>query len=390
MDSTVASLGARSVVAITGGGLAVLIGFVGFARLMVSALQADLERRGARYRLRLIGPPLLVVAGGAVLLSVAIVSPLRALKTELALATRVQSHLVGLAQIEADQAAANKNLLTRITQIQEENLNLMRALNVSSATNAAYLPRIARQQAELFTQTLLEDPQHRDPKRLGRSNLKMTSQNGEDGIIAEIFHRIGTTNRSFVEFGASSGDENNTACLLRQGWGGLWMDADAPAVEAVKTKTFRREVESGQLTVLETFITAENIEDLFRQGKVPEEFDLLSIDIDRNDYYIWEKITHYRPRVVIVEYNAGIPPTTSWVVPYDPKAFGFNSFGNGNGASLKALEELGAKKGYSLVGCDLCGVNAFFVRNDLLGDHFAAPYTAENHYEPFRYMFLGR
>jgi hypothetical protein len=74
----------------------------------------------------------------------------------------------------------------------------------------------------------------------------------------------------------------------------------------------------------------------------------------------------------------------SWVVPYDPKAWGWNTFGNGNGASLKALEELGAKKGYNLVGCDLCGVNAFFVRNDLLKDRFAAPYTAENHYEPFR------
>ena len=95
-----------------------------------------------------------------------------------------------------------------------------------------------------------------------------------------------------------------------------------------------------------------------------------------------------RPRVVIVEYNAGLPPTYSWKIPYDPKAYGFNPMGNGNGASLKALEELGAEKGYSLVGCTLTGVNAFFVRNDLLGDHFAAPYTAENHYEPFRFRYL--
>src|SRR5215469_12827924 len=94
----------------------------------------------------------------------------------------------------------------------------------------------------------------------------------------------------------------------------------------------------------------------------------------------------------LIEYNAVVPPTMSWVVPYDPKAFGFAKFGDlpHNGASLKALEELGAKKGYSLVGCDLCGVNAFFVRNDLLGDYFAAPYTAENHYEPFRFnYFMG-
>jgi len=121
-----------------------------------------------------------------------------------------------------------------------------------------------------------------------------------------------------------------------------------------------------------------------RSLEVPEEFDLLSVDIDRNDYHVWEKITHYRPRVVVIEYNSGVPPSMSWVVPYEAKAFGLSSFGTGNGASLKALEELGAKKGYSLVGCELCGVNCFFVRNDLIADRFAVPYTAENHFEPPR------
>ena len=83
------------------------------------------------------------------------------------------------------------------------------------------------------------------------------------------------------------------------------------------------------MTILESFITAENIEDLFRKGKVPEEPDLLSIDIDRNDYHIWEKITHYHPRVVIVEYEAAFGPRISWVVPYDPNAYGWTEFGNG-------------------------------------------------------------
>ncbi len=73
----------------------------------------------------------------------------------------------------------------------------------------------------------------------------------------------------------------------------------------------------------------------------------------------------------------------SWVIPYDPKGMWDGT--SHTGASLKALGELGARKGYSLVGCNISGVNAFFVRDDLLGDHFAAPYTAENHYEPSRY-----
>jgi hypothetical protein len=372
----VTSLGTSSAAAIAGGGLTMLLGLIGFTRLLTSARQTDLDPRSAQYRLRQIGAPLLVAVGGTVLLVVGIVAPLKALKTAMVRATGLQGR--GDATI--------KNQLTRMTQLQEENLNLMRTLNT---TSTVFLQRIARQQSEMFTQALLDDPKHRDAKRICQSNLKMTSQNGEDGIIADIFRRIGTTNRYFVEFGASDGSENNTVCLLRQGWSGLWMDADTASVATAKT-TFRREIEDGNLTVLETFITAENIEDLFEQGKVPDEFDLLSIDIDRNDYYVWEKITHYRPRVVIIEYNAGIPPTMSWVVPYDPKGFGWTSFGNGNGASLKALEELGAEKGYCLVDCDLCGVNAFFARDDLLDDHFAPPCTAENHYEPFRYPFIMR
>ena len=100
------------------------------------------------------------------------------------------------------------------------------------------------------------------------------------------------------------------------------MDGRRHRAREAARETFRPQIEAGKLTVLETFINAENIEDLFPQGRVPQEFDLLSIDIDRNDYHVWEKITHYGPRVVIVEYNGGIPPTMSWVVPYDPKAFG--------------------------------------------------------------------
>ena len=244
--------------------------------------------------------------------------------------------------------------------------------------------RVIKAQSFQTLREILSQPKYQDPKRLNRYELKVCSQNGEDGIIAEIFRRIGTTNRYFVEFGSSSGIESNTALLLRQGWSGLWIDASASAVKDAR-RLFADRIAGGKLTVLEAFITAENIEDLFRQGKVPEEFDLLSIDIDRNDYYVWEKITRYRPRVVVIEYNAGIPPTMSWVIPYDPKAFGPIPFGSGNGASLKALEELGARKGYRLVGCDICGVNSFFIRDDLVGDHFAAPYTASNHFEPFRF-----
>jgi hypothetical protein len=172
---------------------------------------------------------------------------------------------------------------------------------------------------------------------------------------------------------------------LRQGWGGLWIEGNPDSVASAGAH-FRPEVDAGKLTIQEAFITAENIEELFTKGKVPEEFDLLSVDIDRNDYYVWEKIEHYRPRVVVVEYTSVYPPTMSWVIPYDPKAWWDGT--THTGASLKALEELGTKKGYTLVGCNLNGVNSFFIRKDLVGDHFAPPFTAENHYEPTRQLWL--
>jgi hypothetical protein len=257
----------------------------------------------------------------------------------------------------------------------------LHAVKTSLEESGRLLRSLHDAQAEQVMRLILSDPKYQNAKRLTRHEYKVFSQNGEDGIVAEIFRRIGTTNRHFVEFGASDGFENNTVLLLRQGWGGFWIDGDPKAVARAKGH-FRPEIEGGRLTVARAFITAENIEDLFRQGRVPEEFDLLSIDIDRNDFYVWKKITHYRPRVVVVEYNALYPPTMSWVIPYDPEAMWDGS--TRSGASLKALVDLGKEKGYSLVGCNLTGVNAFFIRDDLLGDRFAEPYTAENHYEPLR------
>ena len=229
---------------------------------------------------------------------------------------------------------------------------------------------------------LLAGPKHREPKDLNHHEFQVFSQNGEDGIIAEIFRRIGATNRYFVEFGSSNGFENNTALLVRPlGWGGLWIDGDPDAVRLARDH-FRTEIDAKKLVMTESFITAENIEDLFKQAGVPEEFDFLSIDIDRNDYYVWEKITHYRPRVVCIEYNAFYPPPIDWVIPYDPKAMW--DYTTHTAASLQALARLGESKGYALVGCCLSGINAFFIRKDLLGDHFSPPYTAEHHYEPRR------
>lgn len=128
------------------------------------------------------------------------------------------------------------------------------------------------------------------------------------------------------------------------------------------------------------FITAENINSLFKKYAVPQDFDLLSIDIDGNDYWVWQAIEGYSARVVVIEYNSSLLPNESKSIRYDP-SFTWDGT-NYYGASLLALAKLGGVKGYTLIGCDSRGVNAFFVRNDLVGGRFVLRPVAESYSKP--------
>ena len=230
----------------------------------------------------------------------------------------------------------------------------------------------------------LATPRHADPKRLLRYGFKTYSQSDEDGIIQEIFNRVGTSNRTFVEFGVESGVECNSVKLLVEGWRGLWLEGSATRITQIH-KNFQAFLDERRLAVNEAFVAAENINALLEQGGVTSEIDFLSIDIDNNDYWVWKAITVIKPRVVVIEYNAALRPPLSLVIPYDParRWDGSNYFG----ASLEALVRLGRSKGYRIVACNFSGANAFFVRDDIAGNHFLDPATAEEHYEPPRYFF---
>lgn len=242
------------------------------------------------------------------------------------------------------------------------------------------LPLLTEQRIE----QILAAPRYREPGRLARHEFRVYSQNGEDGILAEIFSRIGVKERTFAEFGVEDGLQNNSLYLLQQGWSGAWIEADPDYGRRIRAR-FANWIGQRRLTPVEAFATAENAEALLRRAGVPAESDLLSIDVDGNEYWIWKAISSFRPRVVAIEYNAQFRPDVRWIMKYDPAHVwdGTSYFG----ASLKALEMLGNEKGCRLVGCSLTGVNAFFVREDLAGGRFAAPFTAENHYEPPRYHF---
>lgn len=193
---------------------------------------------------------------------------------------------------------------------------------------------------------------------LSRYETSIYSQNGEDGVIAKIFKLFNPSSRFCVEFGAYDGmTGSNTYLLRKQGWDCLLLD---------------RMYEIPELKLYKAFITAENINELFEMHGVPHEFDLLSIDIDYNDFYIWKALDEkYKPAVVVIEYNATHLPDEDKVIKYKPYFCGDGT--NYYGASILALYNLGRSKGYSLVYAEQAGVNLFFIRDEIIqkfGLHF--------------------
>ena len=244
---------------------------------------------------------------------------------------------------------------------------LRRAYAALLHSESHYFFAVQQQRKEEFAKLLAEDPLLVTP--YGWSGY---SQNDEDGILQEIFRRIGTSSRRFLEFGAGDCMENTGTYLLLSGWQGRWLEADDGELRDIRHH-FAPYIQAGSLRVDQTFVTPDNINQLIGG----EEYDLLIIDIDGNDYYIWEAV-QTRPRVIMIEYNATFRPPAAVVQEYSPTPFWHGA--NFYGASLSAFEALGRQKGYSLVGCNYVGTNAFFVRDDLLGETFSKPYTAEHHY----------
>jgi hypothetical protein len=203
------------------------------------------------------------------------------------------------------------------------------------------------------------------PGLLSPYELRVFSQNGEDGVLAEILARVGAGDRFFVEFGVESGREGNCVYLADvAGWSGLFMDCD----EVFFVHLERKYRGDSRVHTIQARVTPENVEELFAAGGVPPEPDVLSIDVDGCDYWIWEAIESYRPRVLVIEYNSALDPQRRLVQPADLEDGwdGTDYFG----ASLGAIRALGERKGYRLVHTELCGVNAFFVREDVAEGRF--------------------
>ena len=204
-------------------------------------------------------------------------------------------------------------------------------------------------------------------KPLRDYEFRVFSQWGEDGIIQHLIRSVPIANPVFVEFGVQDYKESNTRFLLQNdNWSGLVMDSSAADIETIRGEMlyYRHD-----LRAVCAFIDRDNINRLIAGNGVSGDIGLLSIDIDGNDYWIWEAIDCITPRIVICEYDNLLGPALAVVSPYDrlfEKTRAHYSYLYG-GASLPALARLAQSKGYSLIGSNSAGNNGFFVRNDLLG-----------------------
>jgi len=216
------------------------------------------------------------------------------------------------------------------------------------------------------------------------------SQHGEDGILLYLFSLLGTTNKKCIELCGGYGYDNTTNLIINHAWHGLFFDGDEKKIRKGQ-RFFARcaDTKTWPPKLVHAWITAENINHLFQKHGMTGEIDLLSLDMDGVDYWVWKAIDCIQPRVVVLEYNNTLGPDVSLTVPYvtDFKVEGHrvslleyqarrivNTFVRKSiadrhmvhyGASLSAFVKLGKQKGYRLVGCERYGHNAFFVRSGL-------------------------
>jgi hypothetical protein len=204
--------------------------------------------------------------------------------------------------------------------------------------------------------------------RLADAEFRVFSQFGDDGIIQYLVHYLSVAPTSFVEFGVESYAESNTRFLLvNDNWRGMIMDASQDYMAGVRSDDIYWRHD---LTAVAAFIDRDNINALFSEHGFAGELGILSIDIDGNDYWVWERISCVRPVIVIAEYNSVFGPQAAVSIPYDP-AFYRTRAHHSNlywGCSLAALCDLAGQKGYDFVGSNSAGNNAYFVRRDRMAD----------------------
>ena len=203
---------------------------------------------------------------------------------------------------------------------------------------------------------------------INRMEYRVFSQHREDGIIDHLLESLGIDTGTFVEFGFSAAQCNCLNIALNRKFTGTFIDGSQKKCRMAKQAY--RWLGLKNVQVIHSFLTAENLNTVIADCGVPLEVDVLSVDVDGNDYWFWSELEVISAKVVVIEYNASFGSQLCVTVPYDPDFRRYEKHDSGfyHGASLRALEHLGRKKGYRLVACDATGVNAFFLRDDLCAE----------------------
>lgn len=259
---------------------------------------------------------------------------------------------------------------------------------LTSLGNVLGLNAIKQQLLEmkiLSAQTCINQMKMMPPvKKLTDAEYKVFSQFGDDGILQYLIHHLNIppSLQTFVEFGVENYEESNTRFLLmNNNWRGLIMDGSESNMEFVhQTQYYWKH----DLTAKAAFIDTENINDLISSAGFNGEIGILSVDIDGNDYWVWDKINVVNPIIIVAEYNGVFGSQHALSVPYDPtfrrtQAHYSNLYW---GCSLAALNHLAVKKGYTFAGCNSAGNNAYFIRNDYINDQIPKPALDEGFSEP--------
>lgn len=240
-----------------------------------------------------------------------------------------------------------RHIVEQIAQLERKNEKSLEAMKIS----------IGRNESRLLA--------HIGSTDINANEFQVFSQWGEDGILQFLLRKVPVKSARFIEFGVEDYVESNTRFLLmNNNWSGLVFDGDKENIEKIVNNDLYWRYD---LTAKQAFITKENINTLIVDAGFGGDIGILSIDIDGNDFWVWEAIDSIDPSIVVIEYNHRFGDTEKLTVPYDPK------FVRGKahfsmvyaGASLALLAALGDKKGYDLVGTASNGNNAFFVKKNL-------------------------
>lgn len=272
------------------------------------------------------------------------------------------------------------NLKSRLLAFEARQLQMMAEIRLSRKSLTSTAGRLEATELELG-RILAQQQEEKSSKDLKDYEFKIFSQWGEDGILQHLVREIPIAHKTFIEFGVEDFSESNCRFLMmKDNWRGFVIDGSDENITRLKQSPYYWKHD---LTGKCAFITRSNIDSLLRESGFDSDLGILSVDIDGVDYWVFEAIDNFRPRILILEYNAVFGSDRPITVPYSDDFVRTDRHHTNLycGASLPALAHLAGLKGYALVGTNSAGNNAFFVRNDLVSDRVPAT-TVEQAFQP--------